>query len=210
MTRGMSDRSSEVKAKHALAGTEGHSHLVIWVNYKWGRLQQGKMSWTAVCPETHINRSTAHMDCSLCWAPDPVGLSWMKRPQWQPGETEEKFTNTTAKMFYTLSPLKVGFSLCLSAWYCIWNIGVIRFQGEKLMFDTCHDNFVSSRFVRKDKFTADTKQRCPITFSIMLKHFLKHRILSIKKRNIIRYSLTIFSLYCYGKNHHIISHSAPI
>ena len=55
MSRGMSDRSSKVRVKHALAGTEGHSHLVIWVNYKWGRPQGGKMSWTAVSPDTHIN-----------------------------------------------------------------------------------------------------------------------------------------------------------
>lgn len=55
MIRGMSDRSSEVRMKHALAGTEGHSHLVIWVNYKCCRPQEGKMSWTAVSPDTHIN-----------------------------------------------------------------------------------------------------------------------------------------------------------
>lgn len=34
MIQRMSDRSSEVRMKHALAGTEGHNHLVIWVNYK--------------------------------------------------------------------------------------------------------------------------------------------------------------------------------
>lgn len=58
MNRGMSDRSSEVRTKHALAGTEGHSHLVIWVNYKCCRPQGGKMSWTAVSPDTHINTHT--------------------------------------------------------------------------------------------------------------------------------------------------------
>ena len=58
MSWGMSDRSSEVRKKHALAGTEGHSHLVIWVNYKWGRPRGGKMSRTAVSPDTHINTHT--------------------------------------------------------------------------------------------------------------------------------------------------------
>jgi len=55
MSRGMSGRSSEVRVKHALAGTEGHSHLVIWVNYKCSRTRGGKMSWTAVSPDTHTH-----------------------------------------------------------------------------------------------------------------------------------------------------------
>lgn len=42
MIQRMSDRSSEVRMKHALAGTEGHSHLVISVNYKWGRPATGE------------------------------------------------------------------------------------------------------------------------------------------------------------------------
>lgn len=46
-------RSSEVRTKHALAGMKGHSHLVIWVNYKCCRPQGGKMSWTAVSADTH-------------------------------------------------------------------------------------------------------------------------------------------------------------
>lgn len=103
MSRGMSDRSSEVRAKHAVAGTEGHSHLVIWVNYKWGSLQQGKMSWTAVSSDTHINRTTAHMHGPLHWAPDPWSLSWLKSPLQQPGRTGEKFTITPTKIFFTLS-----------------------------------------------------------------------------------------------------------
>lgn len=112
MSWGMSDRSSEVSAKHALAGTEGHSHLVIWVNYKWGKPQRGKMSWTAVSPDTHTNTHTlriiAHMHGPLHWAPDPRGRPWLKSPLPQPGETGEKFTITAAKLFFTLFH-----SLCL-------------------------------------------------------------------------------------------------
>lgn len=58
MNRGMPDRSSEVRWRHALAGTEGHSHLVIWVNYKCCRPQGGKMSWTAVFPHTYKHTHT--------------------------------------------------------------------------------------------------------------------------------------------------------
>lgn len=149
----MSDRSSEVRGKHALAGTEGHSHLVIWVNYKWGRLQQGKMSWTAVSPETHTNSSTAHMDCSLCWAPDPVGLSWMRSPQWQPGETGEKFTSTAAKVFHASSfssPFKGESKLAcfsLSVFICTrlhLKQRSCRFLCERLMIHTCDTRSVIS------------------------------------------------------------------
>lgn len=58
MNRGMSRRSSEVRTKHALAGMKGHSHLVIWVNYKCCRPQGGKMSWTAVSADTHTHTHT--------------------------------------------------------------------------------------------------------------------------------------------------------
>lgn len=56
----MPDRSSEVRWRHVLAGTEGHSHLVIWVNYKCCRPQGGKMSWAAVSVHKHTH-SAAHM-----------------------------------------------------------------------------------------------------------------------------------------------------
>lgn len=57
------------------------------------------MSWTAVSPGTHINRITAHVEGPLCWAPGPGGLSWLKSPQQQPGETGEKFTNAITSLF---------------------------------------------------------------------------------------------------------------
>lgn len=81
--RGMSCRSSEVRMKHALAGMKGHSHLVIWVNYKCCRPQGGKMSWTAVSAHTHTHthrlypcsalstasRWTCYKISSLLWQP---------------------------------------------------------------------------------------------------------------------------------------------
>lgn len=87
MNRGMSCKRSEVTTKHALAGMKGHSHLVIWVNYKCCRPQGGKMSWTAVSADTRthtlqitarihgLTPSTAHRwTCykkkgSLLWQP---------------------------------------------------------------------------------------------------------------------------------------------
>lgn len=66
MNRGMSRRSSEVRTEHALAGMKGHSHLVIWVNYKCCRPQGGKMSWTAVSTDTHTYpRTHTHTHRSL-------------------------------------------------------------------------------------------------------------------------------------------------
>lgn len=71
--------------------------------------QQGKMSWTAVSPDTHINGITAHMHGSLHWAPDPGGLSWLKSAPLQPGGTGEKFTITAAKLFFTPSVFASSF-----------------------------------------------------------------------------------------------------
>lgn len=85
LNRGMPDRSSEVRRRHALAGTEGHSHLVIWVNYKCCRPQGGKMSWTAVSVHTHTHKHT--QECSpyalvhTAKHHIPGGPSWPKSPR---------------------------------------------------------------------------------------------------------------------------------
>lgn len=116
MSWGISDRSSEVRTKHALAGIEGHSHLVIWVNYKWGAGRKegrwaGQLSFlthTYKHTPTHSLRIriTARMHGLLCWA---WGLPWLKSLLPQPGGTGEKFTNTAIRLFFI-----IFLSLCFS------------------------------------------------------------------------------------------------
>lgn len=96
MSRGMSRSSSEVRTKHALAGMKGHSHLVIWVNYKCCRPQGGKMSWTAVSADTH----THTLRIIAC-------IHGLLSPLHPGGHGTKKFTVMAAKKF--LSSLHFSF-----------------------------------------------------------------------------------------------------
>lgn len=107
MSRGMSDRSSEVSMKHALAGTEGHSHLVIWVNYKCCRPRGGKMSWTAVSLDTQRNTHSPY-----AW-PAPLsirsqGPALAEKPstaaRWNWGKVHHHSGQTLFSFFFSLSP----------------------------------------------------------------------------------------------------------
>lgn len=89
MSRGMSRSSSEVRTKHALAGMKGHSHLVIWVNYKCCRPQGGKMSWTAVCADTHTHTHSGSPPVSMVCSLHCIQVDMVQR----------KFTVMAAKKF---------------------------------------------------------------------------------------------------------------
>lgn len=96
MNWGMSHRSSEVRTKHALAGMKGHSHLVIWVNYKCCRPQGEKMSWTAVSADTHTHTHSGSLPVSMVCSLHCIQVDMVKKKKkssllWQPKSSYSHF-----------------------------------------------------------------------------------------------------------------------